>query len=240
MRIGMRVVAAVAVAAIAVAGAAGAAKKVTDRFWTSPDYAKSRIGRIALFPVVSYDNSIQNENMVEAALGQSLKTARYRWLSGTSTREMLRAYAGNDSLLKALRAGVVTNARLDSAAAPGLAAMLHCDAILTVRIDQFEQHEPEWNVAGKPYTNVQLTAALVDSLGRLVWRAEGGETGEGPYYDPSANPVSVNDTGLERKPVSAQGGAPSYREVLALLFARWAGQFPAPAAAPDSAAAVPR
>jgi len=45
--------------------------------------------------------------------------------------------------------------------------------------------------------------------------------------------------------VSAQGGAPSYREVLAALFARWKDQFPArPAAivAPAAAdsAATPR
>jgi hypothetical protein len=236
----MRAIVAFTLAVVAVAiglfADAGAAKKARDQFWTRPDFQQLKVDRIALFPVTSYDNSIQNENMVEAALGLAFKSTGYRWMSGTSTREMMRARTGSDSMLKALRAGILTNARLDSASAAGLLAMLRCDAVLTVRLDQFERHEPEWNVAGKPYTTVQLKAAVVDPLGRVLWTASGGETGEGPYYDPGANPVGVKDTGLERKPVTGQGGAPSYREVLALLFARWAEQFPAKPAAPTAPA----
>jgi hypothetical protein len=231
-----------AVVAIGPFGSAGAARKARDQFWTRPEFQQLEVDRIALFPVTSYDNNIQNENMIEASLGQAFKSTGYRWISGTSTREMMRARSGGDSLLKALRAGILANAKLDSASAPVLMAMLRCDAVLTVRMDQFERHEPEWNVAGKPYTTVQLKAALVDSLGRTLWTASGSETGEGPYYDPGANPVSVKDTGLERKPVSAQGGAPSFREVLTLLFTRWAEQFPARpvAPAPADTAAKPR
>lgn len=233
----------VALALVVVAAAiglfvdAGAAKKSRDQFWTRPDFQQLKVDRIALFPVTSYDNSIQNENMVEAALGQAFRSTGYRWISGTSTREMMRARTGGDSMLKVLRAGILTNARLDSASVPGLLAMLRCDAVLTVRVDQFERHEPEWNVAGKPYTTVQLKAAVMDPLGRVLWTGSGGETGEGSYYDPGANPVGVKDTGLERKPISGQSGAPSYREVLSLLFARWAEQFPAKPAAPATPAA---
>lgn len=226
------------VVAIGLAGVAGAAKKKRDLFWTRSDYAHLGVDRIALLPVTSYDNNIQNEGMVEASLGPALKSLGYRWISATTTRAMLRSLTGGDSLLKVLRAGVLANARLDSLAAPRLAAMLRCDAVLTVRLDQFEQHTPEWNVAGKPFTSVRLEAALVDSLGRLLWTASGAETGEGPYYDPAANPVAVNDTGLERKPVSGQAGAPSFREVLEVLFARWQDQFPAHAAVPATPAAA--
>jgi hypothetical protein len=166
--------------------------------------------------------------MVEAGLGQAFKSLGYRWISGTSTRDILRGRSGGDSLLKALRTGIVANVRIDSLSAPDVMARLSCDAVLTLRIDQFEQYTPDWNVAGKPSTTVRVSGALVDSLGRLLWTASGGETGEGAYYDPAANPVGVKDSGLQRKPISGQGGAPSFREVLTILFTRWAEQFPPP------------
>ena len=234
---------AVVTVAIGLFADAGAAKKARDQFWTRPDFQQLKVDRIALFPVTSYDNNIQNENMVEAALGLAFKSTGYRWMSGTSTREMMRARTGSDSMLKALREGILTNARLDSASAAGLLAMLRCDAVLTVRLDQFERHEPEWNVAGKPYTIIQLRAALVASVGRLVWSASSIETAEGPYYDPSTSPIAVKDSGLERKPLSNQGGAPSYREVLSTLLTRWAAQFPphtSPRVAAADSAATPR
>ena len=233
-------VVAVIVLALAVAGAAGAAKKARDQVWVRPDFATLRVGRIAFLPVTSYDNNIQTENSVEASLGPAFKGIGYRWLSGTTTRELLRSKTGGDSLLKTLRAGVLAQGRLDSLHAPGLASMLRCDAVLTVRVDQYDRHEPEWNVAGKSYTTVQLRSALVDSSGRLLWTASGTQTGEGSYYDPNTNPVAVSDKGLERKLVSGQAGAPPFGEVLALLSVRWATLFPAPPAAAADSAVAPR
>jgi len=220
-----------------------AAKKTRDLFWTHPDYAQLKVDRIALIPVTSFDNAIPNENMVESVLGASFKGTAYRWISGTTTREMLRARSANDSLLKAIKAGILANGRVDSSAVPSIAAALRCDAMLSVRIDQWNQVTPDWNQAGKPYTTIQLRAALVDATGRLLWTASGTQTGEGAYYDPSTAPTSVKDSGLERKPVSSQGGAPSFREVLTTLLTRFVDQFPAkpateatPAAPPEAAA----
>jgi hypothetical protein len=237
VRRGLRVsVLLAALLALAATGAL-AKKKATEVFWTRPDYATLHVDRIALLPVATYDHDLANENLVEATLGPAFRSTGYRWISGTSTRDLLRSRTGGDSLLKALQAGVLAQGRLDSLQAPALAAMLRCDAVLTVRVDLMERHEPDWSVAGKPYTDVRLTSALVDSAGRLLWNASGGQTGEGAYYDPAANPVGVNNSGLERKPMSGQGGAPQYREVLPTLFARWAPEFPPHgAAAPDSAA----
>jgi len=56
---------------------------------------------------------------------------------------------------------------------------------------------------------------------------------EGAFQDPSANPIGVSASGLNTKPIAAQGGAPTFIEVLNKLLARWAEQFPAkPAVAP--------
>jgi len=95
-----------------------------------------------------------------------------------------------------------------------------------VRVDLWEQHAPDWDQPGKPYTSVQLRAALVDSLGRLLWSASGGETAEGLYYDPGTGSVSAKDSGIDRSPTTGRGGAPSFREVLTALLGRWASQFP--------------
>src|SRR6267378_7367451 len=104
MRRAARLAVVMAVVAIGLGGIAGAVKKARDEFWTKPDFTQLRVDRIALFPVTSYDNNIENENMVEASLGQAFRSLGYRWISGTSTREMTRAVTGNDSLLKRLRA----------------------------------------------------------------------------------------------------------------------------------------
>jgi hypothetical protein len=224
---------------LGLASHAEAAKKARDQFWTSPDYARYGIDRIALFPVTSYDNNLGSENQVEATIGPEFKSLGYRWISGNTTREMMRSATGGDSLMKALKAQVLAVGRIDSTDAQRLAKMLRCDAILALRLDRFEQHAPEFNVAGKPYTTVGLTGTLIDSKGRLDWSGSGTQTGEGPYYDPSANLTGVNDSGLERKGISGQGGPPSYHEVLAALFKIWFQRFPpktAPPAAADSTA----
>ena len=74
---------------------------------------------------------------------------------------MLRARTGGDSVLKVLRGGILVGARLDSASAPRIATLLGCDAMLTVRIDQFEQHEPEWTYYYADFGTWALNMALL-------------------------------------------------------------------------------
>ena len=145
--------------------------------WTHPDYAKLDIQSIAI-TVTSYGNDLDAEKHVEAGLGAALRAANYRWVSGSSSRDRLRAQGG-DSLLSLVRTNVTNQVRIDSLAAPALCQRLGVDALLSVRIDLWERFEPEWDQAGKPTTSVQIRAALVDSLGRLLWNAAGTETGEG-------------------------------------------------------------
>jgi len=101
-----------------------------------------------------------------------------------------------------------------------------------VRVEQWEQREVEWNQSGKPTTTVRLRAALVDSSGTLLWSAAGSETGEGPYHNPEAAPLGVSESGLDRKPVTGQGGAPSHLEVMTPIVERWAKTFPTGTAVP--------
>ena len=219
------------------AATAMAAKKpkTVDTFWTHPDYAKSNVGRIAVIPAASYDNNIQTESTVEQALGLQLKGEKYRWVSASSTRDLLRSMTGSDSLLKAVKAQILKDPRVDSLTAQRLCGMFHCDALLSTRVDLWEQQKIEWNQSGKPSTTVQLKAALVGADGRLLWTASGSQSSEGPYYDANSATIGVKDSGLERKPVSGEGsGPPSYLETLNTLLMRWAPNFPT---APEKPAA---
>jgi hypothetical protein len=202
--------------------------KTVDTFWTYPDYQKIKVERIAVIPAASYDNNIQTETTVEQALGMQLKGQKYRWVSASTTRDLLRSMTGSDSLLKAVKAQILKEPRVDSLTAQRLCSMIHCDALLSTRVDLWEQQTIEWNQSGKPSTTVQLKAALVDAQGRLLWTAAGSQSSEGPYYDANSATIGVKDSGLERKPVTGQGGPPTYLETLTTLLTRWAPNFPAP------------
>ncbi len=201
-----------------------------DRIFVAPDIAEHALTSVALLPVVTYDNNARTESQVALFWGQQFKDTGYRWLSANLTREMLRSGVG-DSVIKVVRQQVLKDARVDSLQAPSLCAKLRANAVLCVRVDQWEQNAMLWNQAGKPTTSISLKAALVDSSGRLLWTASGNETAEGPYHDPSTNPLGVSSSNLENTPVTGQGGPPAYEDVLARLLSRWVPQFPKRAAA---------
>jgi hypothetical protein len=236
---------AIALAAIGFAapGLLDAAKKdkTGDRVWTHPEIASFGVERIAMLPVSTYDQNPSAEKTVEGAVAASLRDKGYRWLSVTTVRALLRTEGGTgDSLLQLTQRSVLDHGRLDSLLAPAICGRLRCDAVLAVRVDQWEQNQLEWDQSGKPTTSLQLRAALVDTTGALLWSAAGSQTGEGPYREASSGTIGMTGGALDRKPITGQGGAPSFPEVLEPMLARWAPQFPAHATvAPDSASAAP-
>ena len=241
---GIRVIAALAGAALlglslmpADASAAGEgdrkARKL-DTFWTHPDIASVGLRSIALLPGVGYDLSLNPERELELAWAAASGSTGYRWYYSTMAKGFLRRAFGGDSVLTALRAGLLKEPRVDSLAAQKLCRALRTSAVLGMRADIWEQTQMEWNKTGKPWTRVALKAALVDSSGRLLWSASGSETGEGPLHNADSGTLGVRSSGLNLQPVTGQGGAPSFQEVLARLFARWIENFP-----PGPAAAAP-
>ena len=205
------------------------ARKV-DLFWTSPEFAAHEPRTIAMLPAATYDNNVEARKQAEAAIARALRETGYRWTSTLVSRDRMFK-AGGDSMLRAFNDKLLKSPRLDSLEAPGYARLVFANALLTIRVDRYERLEMEFNQAGKPSTTVALTAALVDSSGRLLWSASGSETAEGPYHDPNTNPVGINASGLNNRPITTQGGAPSFPETLSTLLARWAPHFPAKAAA---------
>lgn len=223
-------------AALAIGIPAAGAKDASDRAgssWTHPGLADFAVDRIAMLPVATYDSDYAAEKQIERAVGAALRESGYRWISATGTRSLMQAN-GADSLLAALRSGVLNQGRADSLDATAACALLRCDALLSVRVDQWEQRELEWNQSGKPTTSVRLRAALVDSTGVLLWSATGSRTGEGPYHNAETAPLGVKQSGLDRRPITGQGGAPSHLEVMEPIIERWAEAFPARGGTPSA------
>jgi hypothetical protein len=209
--------------------------KKLDLVWSHPEIASIPLRSVALLPAVTYDGDYRAEKEIEQAWGPTARATGHRWYYSTMSKDLLRRAFGGDSVLAALRKTVLKDARIDSLSARALCTALRTSAVLTMRADQWSQVEMEFNQTGKPSTTVQIRAALVDSLGRLLWSASGSETAEGPMHQADSGTLGVKSSGLGTQQVTGQGGAPTWQEALTPLFARWTTSFPtkpAPAAAP--------
>src|SRR5262245_16310746 len=234
------IAAAFAALALMIAGLALSApkNKTGDIIWTAPDFADRGVQSIAFLPAASFNNDFKSEKTVEMQFSAALRPAGYRWIAPLACKEMLRASMG-ESTLAVIDKDILKNARIDSLAAGRVCKQLHSHALMSTRVDLFEQVQVQWDQSGKPSTTIQVHAALVDSSGRLLWSGSGSETAEGPYHDPNAATLGVKGSGLTNEPVTGQGGAPSYEEVCLRLFTRWAGRFPAKAVPSPSPEAKP-
>ena len=235
----LRLLAAATLGCAAIVLAATAAPRdktrTPDLVWVNPQFDSLGIQGVALLPAVSYDKNHRNETFVETMFARALQPSGYRWITPTVAREKVLAAVG-DSGFTALSANILGAGRVDALAAQRLCRSLRTSALMSVRVDQFEQTQVDWNQSGKPTTSVRLRAALVDSVGRMLWSAAGGETGEGQYHEADAGLTGVNGSGLSTTPTTAQGGAPSFEDVTARLFSRWMKSFPARSAAVTPAA----
>lgn len=219
----------------AVSHAADKKARVVDLFWTAPDFSALGVGSIALLPVATYDDNLEARRLVEGTVGQALRGTGYRWVAPTSARDFLMR-AGGDSLVAAVRTKLQKSPRVDSLDAPALSRAVHARALLGVRVETWDRVVLEPTQSGRPYTSVRLSAALVDSTGRVLWTASGSETLEGQFRDPASGVVGMKSSGLSDQPLTNTAGAPAYLEVLNKLLARWTPAFPArvSAAAADS------
>src|SRR5262249_40471425 len=185
-----------------------------DVSWPRPDLSSITLRSVALLPAATFDNNLAAEKEIENAWGPIARSTGLRWYYSTTAKDLLRRAFGGDSVLAAVRGQLLKGARVDSLSARQLCTALHTSAVLTMRVDIWEKVEMEWNQTGKPWTRVQMKAALVDSSGRLLWTASGGETGEGPLHEADSGTIGVKSSGLNLEQVTGQAGAPSYPEVL--------------------------
>ena len=230
----------IALALSPMAVAAAKKDKKVDLFWKHPDIAHRGLRSVALLPAATFTFDLKAEKEVELAWVPFARGTGHRWFFSTMSKDMLRRAFGGDSVLTALKKGMLKDGRVDSLSAQALCRALRVSAVLGMRADHWEQIHMEWNQTGTPSTTVQMRAALVDSSGQLLWTASGSETGEGPMHQAESGTLGVKSTGQGLEPVTGQGGPPAFQEVLSRLFKRWVTDFPsgsesaapAPAASP--------
>ena len=219
------------------ARAASVGKPGEDVFWKATDYARVAPSSIALLPAVSFDRTVESEREVGVAWSASFARGGYRWISATTTRALLTSDAAGDSLLARTRAALLKDGRVDSVTAPALCARLRVQALLSVRIDQWDKQAIEPEQSGKPWSRVYLRATMVDSLGRILWTASGSETLEGPEHQPSgraeigaggASPRSEVGGGTSPRSefATGEGAPPPFHDVLTRILTRWSAAFP--------------
>ena len=180
--------------------------KIPDLIWVHPAFDSLGIQSVVLLPSASFDKNHRSENLIESLFAQALQPSGYRWVTPRVARDAIRSAFG-DSGVAALSQGILAQGRVDSVVARRLCRTLRTGALMSLRLDQCEQVQVDWNQSGKPSTTVKLKAALVDSTGRLVWSASGNETGEGPYHEADAAMMGVKGSGLTTTPSTAEGGA---------------------------------
>ena len=211
----------------ALASAAPRRERVIDHFKVHPDLGSIRLTAVAMLPAVSYDGVTPAERQAEVELMRAILDAGYRWISATTCRDMLRR-AGGDSLLRANRENILEKGQIDSARAGAICAMMRVNGLLTVRLDRAEQVSIQEDQSGRPSTTVQLRAALVDSLGRLVWSAGGSQIAEGIELQAAVGGVVGGSSGANLTPtnVTAKNNAPDWLLAYRPMFLRWAPTFP--------------
>ncbi len=215
--------------------ALGAKGRSLDLVKLAPDYSAHGVRSIAMLPVVAFDASPSVQNMVASFWAQQFREAGYRWVSPAAVASVVHSTLG-DSTLASVHDEILKDVRVDSLLAPRLCAKLNTNAVLSLRVDQWEQTQITWDQAGRPTTSIRLAAALVDSAGTQLLSISGSESGEGPYNDPATNPVGVKThPSLVGQPITGEGGPPRFEDVLTKLLARWFTEFPKPPAAAEAA-----
>ena len=133
---------------------------VIDHVWTRPDLDPAKIQSMAMIPVATFDRNVEAEKLVQMKWGQTFTSTGYRWISGNSTRDLIRAMGG-DSLLRAVKAGVLKSGQVDSLVAPSLCARLRVNALLSVRVDLWAQSliMPDQAGMGRPMPSTTFCPA---------------------------------------------------------------------------------
>ena len=155
-----------------------------DRVWIHPGIENLRPERIAILPAVSFVFLPRERIYVEDAWLQRLSRSRHAWLPAVLCRERMAATSRHgDSLLNVIGDQVRNRGRVDSTSSPRLARLLQSQALLSLRIDRWERV----GAARSTRIYVDMSAALVDSSGRLLWRVSSEERLESVYGLPKIN-----------------------------------------------------
>jgi len=162
------------------------------------EQAPERPIRVAVMPIVNGSNEIGATKIMEDILRDQFKempTERATFLKPSDTERLLtdrnaldRAYRLNDRWSK--------SGTLDSTAVAGLDSLLMVDAILCVRVAEWDNVRVNVVGRGESNTTVGLQFALYDlkSL-KKTWSRDPRETRFAQEVDPTSGSVTYDETG---------------------------------------------
>ena len=205
-----------------------------DLIIQNPQFAKLAPASIALLPAASFDGNADRERMLGESWAANFGAGGYRWMSASTSRAILSSDSTGQALMTAARKAVLQKARVDSTIVRRMCQKLRVQAVLGVRLDDWETASIEPSQSGKPWSRATVRAALIDSTGQLLWSAEGTETVEGDEHTAVSNATGVESSAPHSDFATGEGAAPRPQEVFQRLAARWAAVFPSRTAAPDS------
>lgn len=226
---------------LAVAAPCEAARS-SDRVWTRAGIAQYPLRRIAFLVVVDQAEGIARARAVEEQWLLHFIDDGHDWVPPEICEQSMRLFSRRrpDSVMSAVRNQVFRNGQIDSTGAPRLASALRSQALLTVRVDVIDRGGT-W--AGEIVTaRVELTAALVDSAGKLLWRISGEQRRITPSGAPQSSAREEEPKVVRDYRLSVPGN-PAARDLdvaLDVMFQRWLAVYPwKGAAGPRSAATMP-
>lgn len=155
--------------------------------------------RVAILPLVNASPELGATKIMDDVLRDRLSTVsaqRASFLYPFDTEQILTARDEADRIYR-LTDRWEKFGRLDSTAVAGLDSLLMVDAILFVKVNEWENHRVPVIGAGSSYTIVGLSLACYDvrSMER-IWKKDPREQRFGQEIDPTSGSVNYDETGF--------------------------------------------
>ncbi|HEY7727355.1 MAG TPA: hypothetical protein VID50_02775 [Candidatus Eisenbacteria bacterium] len=186
-----RLIPALALVSLTLPGTAGAEEKGAPP-------ARPRPLRVAVMPLMNVTQEVLADQVVSQALRDRLKefdSDRAMFLFPADVERVLSARDESYRAYRIAQRWSMDNT-LDSTAVEGLDTLLTVDAILCVRISDWEVKRITVINAGQSYTTVGLQFALFDVRNKQqLWKKDAREQRYAPEYDVSSGTVSYDATG---------------------------------------------
>ena len=176
-----------------------------DAMITHPELDALRPAAIALLPAVAFVDDPPTMSYVETFVFELYAATGHEWRPASLAHDRMSGVAGRSgSLREDVAREVRRTGHVEPATAGELARLLGVESTMSVRIDRWEV------VSGRAM--VEMTAALVDSSGRVLWQISGLSG-----YGDATTPWTTQDEGRRLSKATYN------------LLARWSAAIPGPA-----------
>jgi len=161
---------------LATPDATAKASRQRDTIWRHPALDSLAPQTIAILPAVVFAENAHAMRLVEQRWRQLYSETGHCWLSANASRVRMAAQSPRgDSLYEVIARQVRSTGQVDSTMGRRLARLMGVESVLSLRIDR-------WEVADGGRAMIEVTAALVDSTGTLLWKISGAAGYGSPTY----------------------------------------------------------